>query len=237
MIPSLSALALAIAAAPAQPPGFSGPIAWTASPARAGGQPHVAFTFGRGNTTSVALDSAADLQPLRRALGKAGPVAFTLDREPGDLACTGTIAATGRGRGTCRFTADPGFAQDLAARGLPLRGREQELVSLAILGARLASVDALEAEGARPTHVDQFIAATALDVTAGYVRELKGAGLRIGSFEDLIACRALKVDAGYVRSLASAGYRSLSSHDIIAMKAVGVTGAYARSINAPAARP
>lgn len=187
------------------------------------------------SSTSMAIDGTADLRTLRDALMQApGPVSFTLRREAGELTCVGAISGRVDGQGRCRFVSQPAFAQGLAQRSLPLQRQGDDLLALALLDARLASIDALIGEGPRPDSVSDVIAATALGISAAYARDLKAAGLSIRSFDDLVACRALRIDAGYVRSLTAAGYPRLTSQQIISMKAVGVTAPFATAMNAAA---
>lgn len=230
LLPLTLALTTPVLARPA--PLVIDTITWRLVADEGGRAPKLILARGGTSNTSFRIDRVADLQPLRAALaGPTGPIAFTIDREAGILACRGTVASAIGGNGHCRFTSDSGFEVALTQRGLALTRRGPDLLALAFLGVRLGAIDELAREGWRPPVIADAIAATALDLSGAYVRELKRAGLVIRSFDDLIACRALAVDAGYIRELVAAGYPRLSSSDVISMKAVGVNGRFAREIN------
>lgn len=203
-------------------------IEWTAS---LGAEPTIEFSY-RTSNTSLSIDNVGgDIASVRTALNAGGSTAFTIEREPGTLTCSGTLSQPYDGRGTCTFTSDKGFAADLEARHVPARG--SELLAMALLGANRAMIDGLIQQGVAARSSDDVIAAAALKVTPEYVAGLQKAGLDLRSLEDAIACRALDVDAGYVQAMADAGYHA-TSEQIIAMKATGVTPEYARRMNAAA---
>lgn len=211
-------------------------VAWRAS--REGdGVPRLTLSRGGAAGSGLALDErTVGLNALRQVYrqGVDGPVAFTLDRDPGSLGCVGALRArTGSGR--CRFASRPDFKQGLAARNMPL-GRRTRLFDLLLVSARLERADGLAREGVPLRDANDLVAASALDVHGGYARELKTSGLTFRSFNDLSACRAPGVDGDWVRGLASASYWGLNARRAIALKAVGVTPGYARAMNGTAAR-
>ncbi|ADV82194.1 hypothetical protein [Terriglobus saanensis] len=62
-----------------------------------------------------------------------------------------------------------------------------------------------------------------LDVTTGWVRQVKDAGVTELSTNKLMGLRALHVDPEYIRAMAAAGYPELRANKLTEMKAVGVT--------------
>lgn len=209
-------------------------VTWRADRDRAGG---LRLTIARrgGSSNGDMLDERlADGSTLRQILNRGdGAVTFSLIPEAGTLACHGELRAA-RGAGHCRFVSNAAFEIGLANRAIPLKSREQ-LLELAVTGARLARADGLAAAGFPMRNGNDLVAATALDVTDDYARSLKQAGLAVRDLNDLVACRALKIDAIWVRGFAAAGYR-LDARRAIAMKAVGVTPEYARAVGAGGAK-
>src|SRR3546814_11488581 len=68
-----------------------------------------------------------------RALGSdKGPVTFRIAHAAGTLDCDGRLARRYDGKGDCRFTGDPGFERQLAARGLTPAGPSDLLAMLVV---------------------------------------------------------------------------------------------------------
>ncbi|PAL20319.1 hypothetical protein [Sphingopyxis sp. GW247-27LB] len=238
---SLAMLSALASAAPLQPTG-SPPvltdIRWDILPAGGKGagddEPHLRIRSDR-SSSSLALDgSRPEVAAAKRALaGGAGPVAFTVAHQAGTLACDGRLSRRYEGKGDCRFTADPGFEQALAKRGIAPDER-RDLLAMLLVDATVELADGLADAGLRAEDAGELIAAAALHVTPAYVRDLRAAPMKLASLDDAFACRALGVDAGYVRELADAGYTKLSVEDVVSLKALGVSGDYARRMNAAA---
>lgn len=206
-------------------------IAWTATPAKGKGPPHLRVSR-RQSSSDVAIDgSRRDLAGTEAALRSArGPVSFTIVHDSGALVCSGSLRSAFDGDGNCRFTADPQFEAGLASRGLAPDDRD-DLLAMLLVDATIELADGLAAEGLRLRDDGDLIAAAALEVTPAYVRDLKSEAMVLTDVEDAIACKALNVDGAYVRGLAAAGYRKLSAEDVIGMKAVGVSPDYAQAMN------
>ena len=71
-----------------------------------------------------------------------------------------------------------------------------------------------------------------LDVTIGWVKELKDAQVTGMTAEKLMGLKALKVDAAYVRAMAADGYAELGAEKLTSMKAVGVTPEKVKALRA-----
>jgi len=204
-------------------------IEWTARPGQ--DQPLLQFRYA-GSRSDVSLAPIRpELTSARTALqGVAGPIAFTVKHDAGELACTGTLTRTFEGTGRCRFTSDPAFEAALASRGLT-PDRRSDMLAMLMVDATITLADALAAAAAKPKDADDLITAAALEVTPAYIRDLRSEALVLTHVDDAIACKALGVDGAYVRGLALAGYRKLSADDVVGMKAMGVTADYAMAMN------
>ena len=186
-----------------------------------------------GQMSSFDGTEAADILGERVTASLASPgeaVSFSVGREAGVLACTGTVVAVGRASGTCRFDPDAGFADALRQRGLPPEDGEQMFV-LALVDARLASVDALSREGFAFDDVDTVVAISALEVTPVFARALRDAGLAIDDTENLIAAKAVGIDPVWLQGMAEAGYANLDVDEAIQMRALDITPDYARKMS------
>lgn len=237
----LSALACS---APSQPAaaeaGEMRDIRWEAMPeAGKGGQPKLHLRH-KSSSSDLSLDAGfgerrPEFAAVRGALGAAGPVRFTVKHEAGTLDCSGQMTRAYEGKGQCSFAPDAGFGRALEQRGLALDAPADQLTML-IVDATIELADRLIREGVPPKDAGDLIAAAALDITPGYVRDLKSGAIVLTDIDDAIACKALEVDGAYVRGLAAAGYRKLSADEVVGMKALGVTGDYARAMNRAAGR-
>lgn len=192
---------------------------------------------GRGNGSSNWSQGypIAELQGLSAAqltASGATPVRFALVREAGRLDCSGS-AAGGAGDGTCRFTADEGFAALLQSRGIG-RPDARESYHLAMSGVGRAHLDALAANGYPKASVSQLVALGIHGATPGYIQALAQSGYRLKSLDSLVAFRIHGVDAEYIRAIAAHGeqFRNMSADDLVAFRIHRVTpalvGAYSR---------
>ena len=156
------------------------------------------------------------------------PVAFTLAREAGALACVGKADGDGA-EGTCRFDPDEGFVAALEGLGLQAEDDEDhELLALAVVDARVASVEALSRAGYHFNDLSDVIEVAALEVTPEFADELREAGLVIEDLEELVEARAVELDAAWLREMAEAGFANLTVEKAIEMRALDVTPDYAR---------
>src|SRR3546814_10540239 len=108
-----------------------------------------------------------------RALGSdKGPVTFRIAHAAGTLDCDGRLARRYDGKGDCRFTGDPGFERQLAARGLTPDG-PRDLLAMLMVDATVALADGLTEAGLRPRDSDDLIAAAALERSEEHTSELQ----------------------------------------------------------------
>jgi hypothetical protein len=165
------------------------------------------------------------------ALARPGDaVSFVVHREAGAIACSGTVIALGRASGTCRFDPEHGFIAQVQARNLAPKDSD-ELLVLALVDARMASVDSLSHEGFEIAEVDTVIALAALGVTPEFARSLRQAGLVIADTDNLIAAKAVGIDPAWLRGMVEAGYAGLDVDRAIQMRALDITPDYARKMS------
>ena len=182
------------------------------------------ISFDENETRAILGDGAA------ASLNSPGEaVSFALARAAGALACTGKVERAGRASGTCRFDPDEGFIAAMTERGLPPED-SGEVMSLALVDARVESVDELLRAGFKFEGADNVIAVAALEVTPAFAGELRAAGLAISDIEDLITAKAVKLDPEWLRGMAEAGYPDLDIEQAIELRALGVTPDYARKM-------
>lgn len=181
---------------------------------------------------SIGLD-ADDAPQIIEALGAATraptdrPIAFSLSREAGALACTGRVVDAGAAKGTCTFDPDERFARALAERDLGVDDAGQ-LLALALVDAHIGSVDEFARIGLHIGDSSNLISLSALGATPDFAKSLKDADLRVETIDELIAARALKVTPEWLSAMAAAGYPGLSAEQVIELRATGVTPDYAR---------
>ena len=173
------------------------------------------------------LPGATDVLASVSSAQPGEPVAFALAREAGVLACTGSVTVRGRAAGTCRFDPDPAFVAALAARGLVPEDVE-ELLALAFVDARLASIDDLSRAGFGIADVDELMAVAALEVTGAYAVELREAGLQPEDIDELVSAKAVGLDSAWIAEMAEAGFAGMEMERAIELRALGVTPDYAQ---------
>ena len=190
------------------------------------------FTRKDGQMSSYGEAEAATIlgERFNASLIRPGEaVSFSTRREAGTLACAGKVVAVGKAAGSCRFDPDAGFAAALRQRGLAPEDSEKLFV-LALVDARLASVDGLHRERFEIDDVDTVVAISALEVTPDLARALRDAGLTIDDIDNLIAAKAVGVDPAWLRGMAEAGYGNLDAERAIEMRALDITPDYARKM-------
>lgn len=238
--PIIAGALLTLAASPCLSQDASRPIdaidgiEWTYGEDEAFNSARPSFRFSRdGHMSSFDGTEAAVFVGERVTASLASPgeaVSFTVRREAGTFDCKGSVVAVGRASGTCRFAPDQGFVAQLQERDLPPEDSEEVMV-LALVDARMASVDALSREGFTIDEVDTLVALAALDVTPDFARSLKSAGLAIDDTDNLIAAKAVGVDPAWLQGMAAAGYTDLDADRAIQMRALDITPDYARKMS------
>ena len=193
------------------------------------GRPYLRFARDGMNSAMGAenLPEAADALAAVSSASGGEPVAFAVTREAGVLACSGRVTGRGRAAGTCRFDPDADFVAALAAKGLVPEDVE-ELLGLAFVDARLASIDELSRAGFVVADVDELAAVAALEVTGAYAIELRAAGLQPEDLDELVSAKAVGVEPGWIAEMAEAGYAGMEMERAIELRALGIDADYAR---------
>jgi hypothetical protein len=121
-------------------------------------------------------------------------ISARLTGEAGEVTCDGTVHDSVLA-GRFRFTANPGFAQQMTTMGF---------------------------DGIQPR---RQLSMLMLDITPAWVKQMQALGVTEMTTNKLTGLRALHVDADYIHSLAAAGYPELRANKLTEMKAIGVTPA------------
>lgn len=224
---ALTAVSGMAAEAPPPPPMVLTDL--TFGPVHSGGSDQIEVRSNRGRSTvSVPPSRLSDTSGMEPG-SPGGPVRFSIVAEAGRADCVGQ-RSRGEASGTCRFVSSPIFEEGLTRRDVALE-RRRDLLSLALVDARLALVDDLSRCGFKVGESGDLIAATALGINGIWAHELEEAGLTVNDFNDLVAARALHIDGAFLKAMAEAGYPRMSAHQAVAMKVVGVTPSYATAMN------
>lgn len=213
-------------------------IQFTVTPRANDGQAQFSLSYGdegRGRSQQSGPQSWDDLRGLNRAdLDRDPPavVAFEIVRPAGVIACSG-VAGGGAATGGCRFEADDGFAEALAAR-VQRRPEARQLFQLALSDFRLETLDELERQGYPRPDLDEVVAVGIHRVDAAYVRGLAEAGYRLGSIDDLVGFRIHRVTPEYIAAMAAIGpgFARLPAGELMALRIHRVTPEFAREMAA-----
>lgn len=160
-----------------------------------------------------------DAQALRA--GGSRPLRFAIVREAGRLDCAGH-GGNSHAQGNCSFTADPGFMQMLASRGIERPSRDEAFTMMAV-NVRRDLVDAVAAARYPTPSIDNLVAMTAVGVTAPYINDLARLGYRPATVQDLVEFKALNITPDYIGGFARIGYRNMDPDDLVQLKALGIT--------------
>jgi len=157
--------------------------------------------------------------PADRLRGPIGPVAFTIQREPGSFGCVGS-AGEGSGGGQFTYAENTRFDDALASRGMG-RPTLHESIELAIAGATLAFIDHIRAT-TQHAGVADVVRVVQHGVSPRYIDELAALGYKTPTLDDLVRLRDHGVTPDFIRSVQQAGYRNLSPDDLVRLADHGV---------------
>lgn len=163
----------------------------------------------------VGLDVAGFRAPGTR------PLRFALVREAGRLDCSGH-GGESYAAGNCGFTADPGFSQLLAARGIGKPSDEQAFGLMAV-NARRQLIDAVAAARYPTLNIEDLMALSALGVDSDYIAGLARVGYRPQSIQSLIEFKALNITPQWIGGFVRIGYANLPADQLVQLKALNIT--------------
>jgi hypothetical protein len=149
------------------------------------------------------------------------PLRFAVIREAGRLDCLGSGGGS-HAYGNCRFTADPGFEQLLARRGIGTPTREQAFGLMAV-NARREVIEALAAARYPTPSIDDLMGLSALGVDGNYIGALAQAGYRPERINTLIEFKALGVTPEWIGGFARIGYGAIPADELVQLRALGVS--------------
>jgi hypothetical protein len=238
----LALLFLAAAAVPAVWPSHAGAQSvltgeWTAS-IDSDAPDRLQLNFERrtekGGRSQMGQDhDFAELRGLtREQVRRGGAVKFSLSREAGTVECEGSFR-DGRGSGTFRFTASPGFVAAMRSRGFDFeadegsrgdgRDHENRLFAAMALNVTTALADDLLSAGFNRLTVGDLFKAAIFKVDSGFARELKAAGLPDLGMDDLVKARIFKLDAAFISEVARMGFEGQPMESLVKLRIFKVT--------------
>jgi hypothetical protein len=154
-----------------------------------------------------------------------GPVKFSLVREAGRIDCDGNFQ-NGKGSGTFRFTADPGFISAMKSRGFNFESRsngddnhsEDQLFAATTLNVTTALADDLSSAGFGRLGVDDLFKAAIFKIDSRFMREMKATGFPNLGMEDLVKARIFKIDADFVTQVTQMGFDEEPFESLVKMR-------------------
>ncbi|HKP34481.1 MAG TPA: hypothetical protein VJT70_06850 [Sphingomicrobium sp.] len=149
------------------------------------------------------------------------PLHFAIVREAGRLDCAGN-GGNSFAAGSCRFTADPRFAELLASRGIGRPTRDQSFALMAV-NARRDMLDAVAAARYPTPKIDDVVALAALGVDGRYIGEMARAGYRPRTIHSLIEFKALGITPQWIAGFARVGYANVPGDGLVQMRALDIT--------------
>ena len=157
------------------------------------------------------------------------PVSFTLARDAGSIAMTGSFQS-GEGVGRFTFTPNPSYGQTLRALGVGIDEEltDEHLFSLAMMDVTTAFIREMQALGYRES-LSQYTAFRIHGVNATFIRAMKALGYT-PSADELVTFRIHGVTSDFVRDVRDLGVKDLSAEQFVAMRIHGVTSSYVREL-------
>ena len=182
------------------------------------------------------------LQGLTREQASANSaVKFSLVREAGTIDCEGSFQ-NGKGVGTFRFTANPGFVSAMKTRGFDFEKpskvnkhgdsdeQENRLFAATTLNVTTALADDLVSANLGNLDVDDLFKAAIFKVDSKFMREMKASGFPNLDMEDLVKARIFKVDANYVREVREMGFKEADMESLTKLRIFKVTPEFIKEV-------
>ena len=202
---------------------------WTASVSKESGQINLQFERRRDGSGRHQMGQTyqfSELQGLTREQAlSGGPVKFSLVREAGRIDCEGNFQ-NGKGSGTFRFTADPGFISAMKSRGFNFESRstddddhsEDRLFAATTLNVTTALADDLSSAGFGKLGVEDLFKAAIFKIDGRFMREMKATGFPNLGMEDLVKARIFKIDAEFVTQVTQMGFDEEPFESLVKMR-------------------
>jgi hypothetical protein len=149
---------------------------------------------------------------------------FALVRDAGTFNAEGWFAH-GSGSGSWSFSPSEAFRRELQRRGIGVPNDYQQL-ELALMNARLATVDGLLAAGFQRPSVEDVVRMYEHGVDDRYIQAMRGVPMQPKTVEGLIRMRDHGVSTGFIAALARFGYGTVSAEDVTRMMDHGVSANY-----------
>jgi hypothetical protein len=146
--------------------------------------------------------------------------AFTIQSDAGTFFAQGTFSG-GSGSGTWTFSPSSSFRSELQRRGVGQPSAEEQF-ALAMSDFKLASLDALLADGFEKPSAHDLVRMTEHGVTDDYIAAMKGLQFSPKTVDSLIRLRDHGVTAQYMHDLQKLGYNP-SADDLVRLVDHGVT--------------
>jgi hypothetical protein len=192
-----------------------------------GNRLHAEFRKDRGDShnqwsSDFPISELAGLDVAQLRSG--GPVRFALVREAGRLDCAGN-GGSGEATGSCRFTPNAAFTEDLVRRGMKRPSDEQALTLMAV-NVRRDVIDALTAARYPVPSVDNLVSLTAVGVTGPYISNLARAGYRPKDLDTLLQFKALNITPEWIEGFVHLGYANMPADQLVQLKALDIDAAF-----------
>jgi hypothetical protein len=149
------------------------------------------------------------------------PLRFAVIREAGRLDCSGQ-GGSSYAAGYCTLSADPGFTQLLASRGIG-RPTDEEAFGLMAVDARREVIDAVSAARYPTPSIDDLMALSALRVTGAYISKMARAGYRPKDIDSLVEFKALDITPQWIGGFVRIGYANIPANQLVELKALEIT--------------
>lgn len=159
--------------------------------------------------------------------GTSRGVNFTIQREAGTIACTGSFE-NGKGSGTFVFTPNASFRSAMSSRGFEFS--ETKMFAAATLDVTVALADDLSASGFTGLDTDDLFKARIFRIDSNFMREMAATGFPELDMEDLVKARIFRIDANFVRDVVAMGFATKSFEELVKFRIFKITPDYLREM-------
>ncbi|MBA2379575.1 MAG: hypothetical protein H0V76_08375 [Blastocatellia bacterium] len=188
-----------------------------------------------GNSFLISELPGIDSQTVRAG----GGIRFQLVREAGTIDCEGSFQ-DGKGRGTFRFVANPGYLDAMLLRGFDFTQTrsdsktttEDRLFTAALLDVKVATADDLRTANFPNLGVDDLFKATIFKIDGRYISEMAATGFPNLTMDEIVKARIFKIDAEFVRSIKDMGFGTDNFEHLVKYSIFKVTPEYLNELRA-----
>jgi len=172
------------------------------------------------SSSSVPMSQLSGL--TRAQLGSATPslIRFDIVRDAGALRLEGYLQ-NGGGGGNFTFIPNPGYANEMTARGFSDLS-DENVFRLAIHDVSMQYINDMTALGYKDLKTDKLITMRIHGVTPNFIRDIEALGFGRPPIDKLVTMRIHGITPDYIRKVQARGFNNASIDQLVRLKIHGI---------------